>query len=412
MRFLFKALIISCIFIFSLTAKATDYFPPEKIKVRTVFFVPGDETNPTDVQIKSLKRYLKKSQNIWKQMLKGKDTFGISNEKDLIIKGDKPLQYYKNHKEWAAPEITGRFLKETGHNRFNAPYIYLIIMMNSKDHFPKGGGRPLNGGFNTGGGIIMISSFTLMNTSNFMSTLIHELGHSFGLPHVDVYGYDMKNNRSIMSYDIKNRTYYFENSATPAILIPEDLRLIAMNRRVFSIFTYQPGIKSNYKIFPDIIWLGPMKISDQPDYEIGVTTNSGEAFTSRVKNIVTSRIKKSIGPGVTFDARNMWSSGKIKEWGFVELTFPFEVKLDRIKVYSQHSGKYHKIKACIVEVKKNQKYKRIYDKQFKNTDEIMDFQAVTSSIWRLHFKTASHYIVIRGLRFFYKNMEIFPQMVP
>ncbi len=37
-------------------------------------------------------------------MLKGKDTFEISNEKDLIIKGEKPLEYYRNHKEWGAPE--------------------------------------------------------------------------------------------------------------------------------------------------------------------------------------------------------------------------------------------------------------------------------------------------------------------
>ena len=51
---------------------------------------------------------------------------------------------------------------------------------------------------------------------NFQSTLRHELGHAFGLVHVDVYKYDMKTNRSVMAYNSAHRTNRFQESRTPA----------------------------------------------------------------------------------------------------------------------------------------------------------------------------------------------------
>ncbi len=94
--------------------------------------------------------------------------------------------------------------------------------MNPNDGWPAGGGRPFNGGFNTGGGIVIMSSNGLDRAPNFQSTLQHELGHAFGLPHVDVYGYDMQTNMSMMSYNPSHHTNGFEPSATPGRFIPED----------------------------------------------------------------------------------------------------------------------------------------------------------------------------------------------
>jgi hypothetical protein len=49
------------------------------------------------------------------------------------------------------------------------------------------GGRTFNGPPNTGGGVIQMELAYLMGKDNypFLSTLIHELGHAFGLTHAD-----------------------------------------------------------------------------------------------------------------------------------------------------------------------------------------------------------------------------------
>ena len=50
-----------------------------------------------------------------------------------------------------------------------------------------GGGRTFNGPPHTGGGVIRLELSWLMTAKNFpfLSTLIHELGHAFGLFHAD-----------------------------------------------------------------------------------------------------------------------------------------------------------------------------------------------------------------------------------
>ena len=47
----------------------------------------------------------------------------------------------------------------------------------------------------------VISSFALTRTPNVQSTTQHEIGHAFGLMHVNAYGIDMKSGDSIMSYN-------------------------------------------------------------------------------------------------------------------------------------------------------------------------------------------------------------------
>ena len=81
-------------------------------------------------------------------------------------------------------------------------------------------------------------------------------------PHVDVYGYDMENNDSIMSYNKKHHTKDFDESDTPGIFIPEDIRSLAKNKRVFKKLTFDEinDVPKRYKISDKNTALGAIKL--------------------------------------------------------------------------------------------------------------------------------------------------------
>ena len=92
-----------------------------------------------------------------------------------------------------------------GDDRYSSRSLYLQIYARPSAYPIKenyyGGGRTFNGPPNTGGGVIQLELSWLMTEQNFpfLSTLIHELGHGFGLTHADCHGYDMDTNGSMMS---------------------------------------------------------------------------------------------------------------------------------------------------------------------------------------------------------------------
>jgi len=113
-----------------------------------------------------------------------------------------------------------------------------------------------------GGGILALSSYAMMKMPDFQSTLRHELGHTFGLPHVEVYGYDMKNNPSIMSHTLSHYTNWFKDSETPGELIPEDHRGLARNQNVLPGLKFDPtwDVPATYHIFKETVGLPPMQL--------------------------------------------------------------------------------------------------------------------------------------------------------
>ena len=244
-------------------------------------------------------------------------------------------------------------------NRYNCPSIFVVILMNPQEDYPNGGARPFNGGFNTGGGIVIMSSYGLDQNSCFQSTLQHELGHAFGLPHVDVYSYDMAANPSLMSYNPGHHTNGFQPSATPGAFIPEDVRALALNRRAFPHLRYnaEKDCPPGYSITKRTIGLGPMHFPGEP--EVLVTTTSGEAHESSVSSIVQGCIlpnekfaENADGTELTFDPGTMWQSDRTSNgWASVQITFPFEVELTKVAVHSQHGGKHDAAEAVRIAVK-------------------------------------------------------------
>ena len=70
----------------------------------------------------------------------------------------------------------------------------------------------------------------------FQAASIHELGHAFGLVHVDCFGYNQRNNASIMSYDPRWDTRGLTSSR--GRFHPEDFFMLAQNKFAFPHFQF------------------------------------------------------------------------------------------------------------------------------------------------------------------------------
>jgi hypothetical protein len=396
-------------------AEAQTPLPPEQVDVLPVFLVPQGQPLPSPQQEADLMAHVRWSQQRFHEMLGCRSTFAIAGDAPHVYPAVHTIEFYQQQPELGAPLWTSELLDHYGHDRFTNPYIFLIVVMNPTTDYPPGGGRPCNGGFNTGGGIVIMSSYALDHHPHFQSTLQHELGHAFGLPHVDVYGYDMQTNDSIMSYNPAHHTHGFEPSATPGILIPEDIRGLAYNDRALPRLAFDPDVDvpPGYEPAPPV-WLGPMSIPGQVENAVLASTPSGEAYGTSIENVVQGWIMPSAGPGITFDPATMWCS-EISETGWVtiELLFPLPVELDRMTIHSQHSGAYHAAEHARILAWIDGADVLVADQALESVDAEVDFAAAVSDQWTLHLEAGrSRRVVVRGLQFHLGDAEVFPPFIP
>ena len=239
---------------------------PTRLLVKPVFLVPSDVQPPPAKYSTLLMRHLAWSQTRYRELLAGQDTIALAADRPLVLAGQHPAAYYTAATDGGAEAAVLELFAHDHVDRFTCPYVYVVLFVGT-GLFPAGGGRPINGGINTGGGIVILAADALVESPNFQSTLQHELGHAFGLPHVDVYGYDMRTSRSVMSYNPSHHTNGFEPSPTPGGFIPEDLRALSLARRVFPEYTLNPArdYPPGYELAP-MVFLGPMPLTGQPGY--------------------------------------------------------------------------------------------------------------------------------------------------
>ncbi|HVJ79438.1 MAG TPA: hypothetical protein VNC50_00100 [Planctomycetia bacterium] len=393
-------------------AHADGYDLPERVKVLPVIFAPTDQQAPLEADQKLFLRHLEWTRKRYGEMLIG-DSFELAKPTVTIVRGKRPLSFYRQQPENGAPEVVAELLSHFKTTRFNCPYVFCTLMANAKDGYPVGGGRPINGGLNSGAGFLFISSSEVRRNKHFQTTLQHEIGHAFGLPHPDVYGYDLKTNPSIMSYSKANYTDGFTPAKQPGILIPEDRRALALNDRVFANTTFDPKkhVSRGSALFPKFVPLGPMTLPDNPDFYPSVTTDAGEAVRSKVANTVMGEIKPSKGPGITYDAKNMWHSDKlIGRPAKLTFTFPFEVVFDGMAIHSQHSGLDHAATAMKLEAEGG---KRFAEKKLNSIDATVTFPKARGREFTLTLEPGkSRILVVRGIRFLNGGAELFPRMIP
>jgi hypothetical protein len=388
--------------------------PPTRVQVKPVFFVPREGAEPTREQQKRLTNHLDWCRDRYEQMLSGRDTFTMAGGPALIHHSRTSLAELRAAPEMGAPRIAGELLIAANVSRFNCPCVFVVVVMNALDDFPVGGGRPFNGGYNTGGGIVVLSSFALDKLPNFQSTLQHELGHAFGLPHVDVYGHDMKTSASIMSYNPAHHTRGMQPSPTPGTLGTEDLRGLSFNHRAFPNLAFRPArdVPPGYSL-ANVVALGPMTINGQPPYKVEVATDSGEAFGTRVTNVVQNRIRPS--QGGKFDQKSMWQSRPNPDGlSAMRVKFPVSVTLTRIGVHSEHSGSFNAADGVRVRAQTRNGAALLAEARLNATDVVVPLlEPTTSQVWDIEFHAAnSKEVTIRGLRFFTRSGEIFPPPIP
>jgi len=239
---------------------------PDRIQVKPVFLQPTDvkQINPAYAPV--FMRHLKWAQQRYGELLHQEDTFEIAGDRPMVLAGRHTKDYYLATGDGGAESAVLELFDHDRVNRFTCDYVYVVGFVGTGD-WPAGGGRPINGGINTGGGILVISADALQTAPNYQSTLQHELGHAFGLPHVDAYGLDMATSASFMSYNPAHHTHFFEASATPGGMIPEDYRALSYAKRIFPGFKLDPNrdYPAGYTLAP-MVFLGPMQLTGQPDY--------------------------------------------------------------------------------------------------------------------------------------------------
>jgi hypothetical protein len=235
--------------------------------VKPVFLVPTDAKAPSEESLDLLRRHVEWCRERYRELLLGRDTFTIEGAGPVVVRGRHDAASYLaspgQGSEWALIELFER----DGVDRFTCPYVYVVLFCGTGEQ-PKGGGAPINGGANCGGGIVVLAAENLVADVGFQACLQHEIGHAFGLTHADAHGWDMRTSDSLMSYNPAHRTHGFEASPTPGKLLPEELRLLDANDGVFPEFTYDPSQDAppGYAISQIVPLLPPMSIAGQREF--------------------------------------------------------------------------------------------------------------------------------------------------
>jgi hypothetical protein len=430
--------------------------PP--LSILPVFLVPKGQTNPSTATRKRLMDHVNRAQDQYRVLLKGRIPFSVAVTTPVIVTDTSrtAAQYL------AALDIDpatgnavnpGMFLERLftkyAVDRLSNPYVYVIVPIGVD---ASTWGQPINGGINSGGGIVVLRP-TDLNSVNVQSTLQHELGHAFGLLHSFEKGqyngyagvsappspppanlaeppecaspmapcmphaamqcrFSVNRGWTIMSYNPCHQTTEMAASLNPGELLPEDLSRLALNQGVFPNLAFNPETDkaASYPLQEPIWFFPPLVMTSQISPVPTVSTAFGEDYGSKVFNVVAYTIRKS-NPQTPFDPITMWHSAGVNESGWASLTvsFPKPTTLDTVSVHTQHSGQSHAADTLNISAGNPAAY---VTEEAIAVDDSVRFSATTAKDWTFSFHSNSGYVVVRGLRFFSQGMEYFPHQVP
>jgi hypothetical protein len=231
-----------------------------RLRVVPILFIPSDNSEIDGGRITAYKdlvrKYLTLAQSYYRTQLVT-DTFEIADGDPLVYAARHPHSYYLAHfkVEPDAMELAVREMFDwLGEDRYSSRSVYLQIYARPSAHaLPAPLRHPIDGNYfahagtfngppNTGGGVIQLELQYLMSDYPFLSTLIHELGHAFGLDHADCHGYDMDTNGSMMASNTRLWSNGFDLSVPPPVFNPEEYLMLAQNKLAFPNFNFIPAL--------------------------------------------------------------------------------------------------------------------------------------------------------------------------
>lgn len=419
-------LFVFCLVILSIlaTTKAIelqeDEFPI-RLKALPVFFVPNDQRPPTKEQIFKLHKHVRIAQKQYKRMLLGRDTFEIAGLPRVFNYHSNLATLKKEVEEHQlSAYLLSQLLPEFNVNRFNCPYVFIVVIMNPKEAWPTASGRVINPGLNSGGGIATFSSIKLDAVKSvFQGSLLHEFGHALCLLHADAYGYDQYSSKSIMAYSKSNWWTNFNPPKNPSILLPEEIRHLAMNKRAFPNLYFDPekDIPKGYSFHWSVHrFSNNFIIPGQLMYDVKLTTASGQENDTKASNIALTLVKsnRKAKKGIGLVANNMWMSGKkVNGWIDLDIEFPVPVRMNKILIESQCGGGYGPVQGVRVEANTGDYIELARNEKPFSDEQAISFNETRAKQWRLHFLPGeSKQIVLRGLRFYSSRGEFFCQLYP
>jgi hypothetical protein len=320
------------------------------------------------------------------------------------------------------------------YTRYTLPYCLSVVMVDPARAWGAGGGRVLNGETNLGGGILVMPHWHY-DEGQLTSTLVHELGHTFGLVHCwDRAGserfkstplyecyYDQYKSVSVMGYRASNQTNETDPARVPGCLLGDEIHALTGNKNLLPDLFFNsasdfdcPPASRNCPPHDGVLreaYMGPMHMAW---CTTGFESWIGGGAASRL-NDTPSRWILSSHPGVGFDGEHMWHSSQANEagWVSVDVTFPMALTLNRVLVYTEHSGQDHRAHEVQVEKQTRGAFKPVVHALMLHRDADIEFPSAKAQRWRIAFKAGpSGQVVVRGLRFFLGDEEWFPPLGP